>query len=80
MNKETQSYWFTDTGEWGSNEVETITFEGHHENIHEAFEFVQDWELPDWAAWLSKRPHERTGALDDWCKTCEELSEEFGVM
>ena len=73
-------YWFSDTGEWGSNEVETVSFEGHHENIHEAFELVQDWELPDWAVWLSKRPHEATPTENSQCKTCEDLADEFGVM
>jgi hypothetical protein len=80
MSKEIQEFWITDTGEWGSNTPDTVQFIGHHENIHEAFEFVQDWELPAWAAWLSRHPHERTGATDEWCKACEDLAEQFGVM
>jgi hypothetical protein len=83
MNKETQEYWITDTGEWGSNTPDTVQFIGHHANIHEAFDMVQDWELPAWAAWLSRHPHELTskgtGAVT-YCTTCEDLADQFGVM
>jgi hypothetical protein len=82
MNKETQQFWITDGGEWGSNMPDTVEFIGHHDDIHEAFDMVSDWELQSWAAWLSQRPHERTGSGDEerYCTTCEDLAEQFGVM
>jgi hypothetical protein len=80
MNETIQEYWVTETGEWGSNDVETVTFEGHHENIHEAFELVHDWELPEWANYLSRKPHEATPTDISQCTTCEDIAEQFGTM
>ena len=77
MNKSIQSYWVTETGEWGSNEVETVDFEGHHEDIHEAFDFVSDWELPSWAAYLAKHPHEFEADEHDTCAACDRLVVQF---
>lgn len=79
MNKEIQSYWVSETGEWGSNDVETVDFEGHHDDIHESFDMVSDWELPSWATYLSRHPHARTGSGDDerYCETCETLVVQF---
>ena len=74
----TQEYWFTETGEWGSNDVETVTFEGHHDDIHEAFDMVSDWELPAWAAYLAKRPHKLERPLEEaYCVNCADLVEKF---
>jgi hypothetical protein len=80
MNKTIQEFWVTETGEWGSNDVETVTFEGHHENIHEAFELVHDWELPEWASYLSRHPHELSLNTYNACQACEDLAEQFGTM
>jgi hypothetical protein len=81
MNKETQSYWYSEMGIWGSNAVETYEFgPEHHADMHEVFDFVHDYELGEFMAYLQKRPHERTGVDTDVCVTCEELSEQFGVM
>jgi hypothetical protein len=81
MSKETQSYWFSDMGIWGSNPVSTYEFgPEHHDDMHEVFDFVHDHELGDFMAYLQTRPHKRTGALNEVCVTCEELSEQFGIM
>jgi hypothetical protein len=77
MNKEIQEYWVTDTGEWGSNDVETIVFEGHHADIYESFELVSDWQLPAWAAFLAKRPHASMDLDGHGCLSCAVLSDEF---
>jgi hypothetical protein len=76
MSKEVQSYWVSETGEWGSNDVETVDFEGHHDDIHESFDMVSDWELPSWAAYLAKHPHAYKGE-QTYCETCETLVEQF---
>jgi hypothetical protein len=81
MSKEPQSYWYSEMGIWGSNAVETYEFgPEHHADLHEVFDFVHDYELGDFMAYLQHRPHERTGAANEVCTTCEDLSEEFGVM
>ena len=76
-----QSYWYSDMGIWGSNAVQTYEFgPKHHADMHAVFDFVRDYELGDFMAYLQARPHERAGALDEVCVTCEELSEQFGAM
>jgi hypothetical protein len=76
---DSREYWFTETGEWGSNDVETIAFHSAHEGIEEAFDMVQDYQLPDWAKYLSLRPHARKD-VNGSCATCEFFADEFGVM
>jgi hypothetical protein len=80
MNKETQQFWITDGGEWGSNMPDTVEFIGHHDDIHEAFDMVSDWELQSWAAWLSQRPHIRANNASGSCAVCEDLADQFGMM
>lgn len=79
MSNDIQEYWVTETGEWGSNDVETVTFEGHHENIHEAFDMVSDWQLPQWAAFLARHPHELDLNNYNVCQACEDLAEVFDL-
>jgi hypothetical protein len=74
---DSQEYWFTDGGEWGSNIPETVQFIGHHAEIHEAFEMVSDWQLPDWAVFLARHPHELDLTTYGSCQACEDLVEVF---
>jgi hypothetical protein len=83
MNKEPQSYWYSEMGIWGSNAVQTYEFgPEHHADLHEAFDLVHDSEVGEFMAYLQARPHERTGSGDEerYCTTCEDLAEQFGVM
>ena len=73
----TKNYWFTEHGEWGSVEVEYVSFKGsHHDGIENAFDLVSDYQLPDWARYLASRPHalEESGFS---CGACEVLADEF---
>ena len=76
-NSTGQNYWFTEHGEWGTVDVEYIHFvPEHHANIHDSFDMVSDWEYPEWARFLAKRPHVTTGE-SELCETCEALVVEF---
>ena len=79
MNDSIQEFWVTESGEWGSNEVETVTFKGHHDDIHEAFDMVLDHRLPEWAVYLSRHPHEINRNTYNACQTCEDLAEVFDL-
>ena len=78
---ETQNYWFSDMGIWGSNAVETYEFgPEHHADLHEAFDYVSDWQVGEFMAYLQTRPHEAIPArpgVDETCQTCIDLAEEF---
>jgi hypothetical protein len=73
----TKNYWFTEHGEWGSVEVEYVSFNSnHHDGIEQSFDLVSDWQLPDWARYLASRPH----ALEEsgfGCDACEMFANEF---
>ena len=83
MNKDTQNYWFSEMGIWGSNPVETFEFgPEHHANIHEAFDYVSDWRVGEFMAYLQGKPHafeQASTALgfEDACLACERLAEQF---
>lgn len=77
MSKETQSYWFSDMGLWGSNPVETVEFIGHHDDIHDAFHLVSDSQQLDWALFLARHPHKLDLTNYGSCQACEDLVEVF---
>jgi hypothetical protein len=83
MSKETQSYWWSEMGIWGSNAVETFEFgPEHHTDIHEAFEYVSDWRVGEFIAYLQARPHEFLLSKNSHpnvpsCATCEDFAEQF---
>lgn len=83
MNKETQSYWWSEMGIWGSNPVETFEFgPEHHADMYEAFEYVSDWRVGEFIAYLQNQPHafeQASTALgfEKACLVCERLAEQF---
>jgi hypothetical protein len=83
MSKETQSYWFSDMGIWGSNPLETYEFgPEHHEDLYKIFDWVHEHEVGDFMAYLQSRPHafESDNTNDELCVTCKILVDDFGVM
>jgi hypothetical protein len=83
---DTQSYWFSEMGLWGSNPVETYEFgPEHHKDLHAIFDYVHDYEVGDFMAYLQTRPHEfvlseNSHPNEPICTTCEDLADQFGVM
>ena len=69
-------------GLWGSNAVETFEFgPEHHTDIHEAFEYVSDWRVGEFMAYLQTKPHAYESSWDRTqdavCDACKVLAEQF---
>ena len=83
MSKESQSYWFSEMGLWGSNPVDTYEFgPEHHANIWHVFEEVSETSIGDLMQFLQSKPHayDGEGTAEDWqnvCITCKLLAEDF---
>jgi len=85
MSKESQSYWFSEMGLWGSNPVDTYEFgPEHHSDLYKVFDWVHEHQVGEFLAYLQARPHsyesswDRTG--DAVCDTCKVIADDFGVM
>lgn len=62
-------YYFDEMGGWLSQPPKAIDFSSYpDDHASNSFEWAADWLIPEWAEFLSQRPHPKSGDFDcDFC-------------